>query len=69
MKYLEVDGNGLITNVILWDGSSEYNTKTNITLVGVDDSTPVNPGDKYENGSIISSVPVQESQQVEAPVD
>lgn len=45
MRYATIDADGLVSNVILWDGETDYNPGPGLDLVALDDNSPVGPGD------------------------
>lgn len=50
-KYAVVDG-GVVSNIILWDGMSEYDAPS--SLVEIADDSGVIIGSRYENGGFIA---------------
>jgi hypothetical protein len=59
MKYLVVDSNSQIVNVIAWDGVTAYDPGAGLQLIGVDESIAVNSGDSW-NGSQVVPAPMPE---------
>ena len=58
MKYIILDADGLITNVIEWDGESEWSPPEGCTAIESEDGSP---GDSYIDGAVIPApVPVPE---------
>jgi len=53
MKYLAVDQDGLVHNVVAWDGVSPYDPGDGISLVGVDESTVISPGDSWDGTQVL----------------
>jgi hypothetical protein len=49
MNYAVIN-NGIVVNVVMWDGVSQFNPGTGSTLVLIPSNTPVNIGDSY-NGT------------------
>lgn len=53
MKYLAVDQDGLIHNIVAWDGISPYQPDEGISLIPVDEATVVSPGDSWDGANVI----------------
>ena len=52
MNYAVVDENGLVVNVIAWDGVSEYNPGVGLTVIKSDEA---HRGDSIINGELIKN--------------
>lgn len=53
MKYLVVDSNSQIVNVIAWDGVAPYDPGVDLQLIGVDESVAVNSGDFWDGTKVV----------------
>jgi hypothetical protein len=53
MRYAHINADGLVVNVSLWDGESEYTPAEGITLVNVD-GVACGPGWSYVDGQFIA---------------
>jgi hypothetical protein len=45
-RYAVVDGEGLVVNVILWDGETPYDPGDGLELVRLEDGDRTEPGDQ-----------------------
>ncbi len=59
MKYLVVDSNSHIKNIIAWDGDTLYDPGDGLELIGVDETVAVSPGDSWD-GTKVVAVPMPE---------
>lgn len=48
-RYAVVDGDGLVTNVVEWDGETEYDPGEGLELVEVEEDAIANPGVTIHN--------------------
>lgn len=55
MKRIAMIKNGVVQNVALWDGTSEW-SPSDFTLVEVTDLSEVGPGFIYSNGEFFAPV-------------
>lgn len=56
MRYAHINADGLVVNVSLWDGVTEYNPPEGITMINVDD-VPCGPGWTYDGTTFIAPLP------------
>lgn len=47
-RYALIDANGLVTNVVRWDGSDRWSPPDGVTLVLLDEGWGFGPGDEYD---------------------
>jgi hypothetical protein len=52
-RYTHINTDGLVVNVSLWDGVTEYDPGKEISLVKVPDDLPCGPGWSYVDGEFI----------------
>lgn len=60
MRYAEVNADGLVTGVILWDGQTEYTPADGLTLVQVPDGQPCGPRWTFDGTDWIAPPSVEE---------
>ena len=68
MRYALIDADGLVVNVIVWDGNAEYTAPDGLTLVQIPDDQPCGTGWTYDVTNWIAPPPV-EDEFMEAPVE
>ena len=60
MRYALINANGLVVNVSLWDGETEWQPPEGITVVKVPDGQPCGPGWTFNGTDWIAPPPVEE---------
>lgn len=55
MRYAIVDTDGLVTNVIEWDGETEFTAPEGCALV-LDAAAVASPGDRHDSGNFVKQV-------------
>lgn len=59
-RYALVDADGLVVNVLLWDGEAEWAPPDDLTLLRLADDSPVQLGDTIDaKGNVITRAPAE----------
>ena len=61
MKYALVDADGLVVNVIVWDGETEYTAPDGLTVVAVPDGVGGGPDWTYDGTNWVAP-PVEDEE-------